>query len=1596
MLKLGLLPRISIIRRLLEVIYSAGSEFHLKSAAQARLQKLFLPSEGIEIGAAVASAVIRASEDFIALRYCTSPAQVLEWAKQGLPCTDTPASHMFGIVCAQACLTHLIDDLFADPDKLAEEAQPAAALCDTLSIYRESCQHFFVGQVLRRFGVRALCRLASHRLLRWLKGYVDPAMLLDRADLFLVHGAIYSQLRDQQLLHRGLDPSSDSAVSLLAIFNDATTRALETAGDSGTADFLQPMNSATGPPSVLSSLTEQAPKFLSGSSCDAVILALLERVQSNSLGGVDAGLHRAVLTVASSQAEAGALLHQLLLHSAVAAAHGGALAQPLRDLLTAPALMSARFVPAAPSFEDQRAAMQGTAGVTRWYVCPNGHPYAVGDCGRFSAGGRCICGAAIGGVRGYGTEQATDLAPPNLAEDVRGFPRAVRPLPETCRILSEDAAAQQRGWTQPVQDRGGAQRGLTASAAAALRVLMHVLLLAGAATCRRRAIEAANLIHLDVDTTGDCVSKVLEALTELLCGELVCLRQILGCSPEDTAVLLHCACQRIIDTARAEPRGGGTEDFNLATSDGRSAWENAFARLVLSPILEAVEATTALHRPALGSARSSHRQLRALLSDSENSLTGRTWAYRVPVTLDLCHRCLERTSTDPHHLPVLRGFLSSARLLRQLRVLLPIARFCGELCARYGRATMTFAEARALRIGDVLSGPDGAGLASGVAAFRTAWAGLQDQLHALVPTAVASFLARVVAAPSEHYGLGGGTKGYCLLDDDTPLTFFLPDETREGVCALALLVGLTRVHNTFLEGHRTVLLEQHDVRVDPMPLPLSRVVPSDVVGCRLRSQVLPLLLANAEHADNSGVSAGAEAVLWDMEGLERALVKACVVGRRILDEASVPRAVFVGRICDATALDRLRAMGMGRCLPRELWRPVLAELLARSEVVAALSAVETAASFLAAAPAVNCDARLTDYLHDILLMPAGAPLVGGSGTAQQLVLGHVLELRSRLDLLAALQQLDGGVDPFDSGATAEQGRLGDTARALVEAWARRIGRRDADRLLLNLRELLTARLSTLQPEWFLRDALVAYLDITDSSTDAEGTRAAAEALPDDARVLVREGGHVWRVLALLWLDDYLVPNCDTQATASEALPAGPDFAATALKTSLDGREVLGFSIQDLTCSVGDTVEHPAHWHGPSCSLWDSVEVLFRPPLPAGLTFARGAVRGQAATPQRRCVHVASAKGMGWARAAHTEVVLTVLPAAPPPFSYSRLVCTAGMHFGTLVPRLADGSRLCEDAMFTVVPALPQGLVLNLHTGEIGGIAGRAEDEGCYVVTCSSEGGSTEARLSLVVLNRAPGRFRYAALQCVEGAAVSPHIPIPLDDGPLSGAGITYSVAPPLPLRLELDPLTGVVTGTPAAAEVASWPQRTQHRISARSSCGKATATLEVEIRRPKDALHGLRQQLLHGSASWASEEWVFTVDGATASCRMTLSGLRVTSVRENPAALPGQKLYERFLEAYRRAGDKRVALCFHGTAAGNIAAICAAGLDPARRRGQSMGPGEYFAREAGVALPFCRQGRDIVLFVVLLEAGGLTADNGNVLVVHRSDHQLPLAVVSFA
>ena len=127
--------------------------------------------------------------------------------------------------------------------------------------------------------------------------------------------------------------------------------------------------------------------------------------------------------------------------------------------------------------------------------------------------------------------------------------------------------------------------------------------------------------------------------------------------------------------------------------------------------------------------------------------------------------------------------------------------------------------------------------------------------------------------------------------------------------------------------------------------------------------------------------------------------------------------------------------------------------------------------------------------------------------------------------------------------------------------------------------------------------------------------------------------------------------------------------------------------------------------------------------------------------------------------------------------------------------------------------------------------------------------------------------------------------------------------------------------------------------------------------------------------------------------------LPATDVAMNPQSLPGTELYNRFFAAWAQVPNKSMRLVFHGTSEENIDAICAEGLDPKRRRGQALGPGEYFAGTPGVSIGYCKGGRKMLVFCILIDASGVTSYNeaipGGIAVIHKAEHQLPLAVVTF-
>ncbi|MBY4898939.1 kelch repeat-containing protein [Cupriavidus sp. AU9028] len=106
-----------------------------------------------------------------------------------------------------------------------------------------------------------------------------------------------------------------------------------------------------------------------------------------------------------------------------------------------------------------------------------------------------------------------------------------------------------------------------------------------------------------------------------------------------------------------------------------------------------------------------------------------------------------------------------------------------------------------------------------------------------------------------------------------------------------------------------------------------------------------------------------------------------------------------------------------------------------------------------------------------------------------------------------------------------------------------------------------------------------------------------------------------------------------------------------------------------------------------------------------------------------------------------------------------------------------------------------------------------------------------------------------------------------------GAAERYTVAPSLPAGLVLDPLTGVITGTPAAVSPA-----TIYTVTAENAGGSATARVQIEVRNTPAAPAGL---------AYREPAVTYTVGEAIAANAPTSSGGPISAYSIAPALPAG-------------------------------------------------------------------------------------------------------------
>src|SRR5882672_3512289 len=265
-----------------------------------------------------------------------------------------------------------------------------------------------------------------------------------------------------------------------------------------------------------------------------------------------------------------------------------------------------------------------------------------------------------------------------------------------------------------------------------------------------------------------------------------------------------------------------------------------------------------------------------------------------------------------------------------------------------------------------------------------------------------------------------------------------------------------------------------------------------------------------------------------------------------------------------------------------------------------------------------------------------------------------------------------------------------------------------------------------------------------------------------------------------------------------------------------------------------------------------------PALPAGLRLSTstGVISGTPAAAAALTSYVVTASNAGGSATATLAIQVNsapvpVAPGAPAGLSYSTnpAFYTADVEIQENVPTSTGGAP----TSYSVSPALPAGLHLSTSaipligpaTGVISGTPTSAAATDTYTVTASNAAGTTTATLTITVnaADSTPAGLAYGAPAPVYamGVAITPNVPSVSATG---APATSYSVSPALPTGLNLDPSTGVVSGTPAAASSATAPPVTAtYTVAASNGAGSTTAPLTITLYNAPQSVPNMGQSI---------------------------------------------------------------------------------------------------------------------------------------------------------
>lgn len=358
--------------------------------------------------------------------------------------------------------------------------------------------------------------------------------------------------------------------------------------------------------------------------------------------------------------------------------------------------------------------------------------------------------------------------------------------------------------------------------------------------------------------------------------------------------------------------------------------------------------------------------------------------------------------------------------------------------------------------------------------------------------------------------------------------------------------------------------------------------------------------------------------------------------------------------------------------------------------------------------------------------------------------------------------------------------------------------------------------------------------------------------------------------------------------------AAATYTVTAFSSAGSATTVLSITVNDkaptsLTYAAGTAtyiVNAPITENDPNNSGGAVVSYSVTPALPTGLALntTTGAISGipTLVTPTTKY----AVKGTNTGGSANAILTIAVngtapAPVAPPAglaYQPGAATYTVGVPIPANVPTSTGGAPQqfvdktgTKVYAYSIDPPLPLGLSIDFQgitlgdaaTGIISGTPEVTSIATPYTVTASNSAGSSKTTFSIAVeaANVAPAALTYATPAPVYVVG----IPITQDKpsvSPLGGVPTSYSASPdPGQIGLTLDPVTGVLSGTPKAVSspvTPPPPYTATYTVTASNSGGSVTAPLTITVYNQPQVIPNMAQSLEPLSIPGASFQFLDT------------------------------------------------------------------------------------------------------------------------------------------